>query len=116
MLDPIPRRFHRVLLPVSSSVASAFPQEGKGSAPAVSREHDFPRGQISGLQIFLMFSPSKFACLPDRSYRCNTAAGQPRLLLPGRTCFVTSTLTRHANRPTTPNRRTHHFPPPTLHP
>src|SRR5216683_7845776 len=57
MLDPIPRRFHRVLLPVSSSVASAFPQEGKGSAPTVSREHDFPRGQISGLQIFLMFRP-----------------------------------------------------------
>jgi len=60
MLDPIPRRFHKVLLPVSSSVASAFPQEGNGSASAVSREHDFPRGRISGLQIFLMFRPPSF--------------------------------------------------------
>src|SRR5450755_58449 len=53
MLDPIPRRSPRVLLPVSSSGASAFPQEGKGSAPAISREHDFPRGSLSRLQIFL---------------------------------------------------------------
>src|SRR5271157_1015375 len=68
MLDPIPRRSHRVLLPVSSSVASAFPQEGTGSAPAVSREHDFPRGSFSRLQIFLYVQASKFACLPDRSY------------------------------------------------
>ncbi len=97
------RRFHKVLLPVSSSVASAFPQEGNGSASAVSREHDFPRGRISGLQIFLYVQASKFACLPDRSYRCNTAAGQPRLLLPGRTRFVTSTRTGYANRPNTGN-------------
>src|ERR1700732_2940586 len=60
MLDPIPRRFHKVLSPVSSSVASAFPQEGNGSASAVSREPDFRRGKdfraadislCSGLQV-----------------------------------------------------------------
>src|SRR5260370_21541294 len=99
MLDPIPRRFHKVLLPVSSSVASAFPQEGNGSASAISREHDFPRGRISGLQIFLYVQASKFARLPDRSYRCCTAAAQPRLFLPRTTCFVTSTRTVHANHP-----------------
>src|ERR1035441_9947676 len=103
MLDPIPRRFHKVPLPVSSSVASAFPQEGNGSASAVSREHDFPPGKISGLQIFLYVQASKFARLPDRSYRCCTAAGQPRLLLLGRTCFVTPARTGYANRPNTGN-------------
>src|ERR1039458_1839397 len=111
MLDPIPRRFHKVLLPVSSSVASAFPQEGNGSASAVSREHDFPRGRISGLQIFLYVQASKFARLPDRSYRCFTAAGQPRLLRPGRTCFVTSARTGYAKRPNTGNSRHKDFRP-----
>src|SRR5664279_661097 len=57
MLDPVPRRSHRVLLPVSSSVASAVPQEGTGSAPAVSREHDFPRGSFRGCRYFFMFRP-----------------------------------------------------------
>ena len=79
------------------------PKKETGRLPQFSREHDFPRGRISRLQIFLYVQASKFACLPDRSYRCNTAAGQPRLLLPGRTRFVTSTRTGYASRPNTGN-------------
>ena len=73
-----------------------FPKKETGRLPQFSREHDFPRGRISRMQIFLDVQASKFACLPDRSYRCNTAAGQPRLLLPGRTRFVISTRTGYA--------------------
>jgi hypothetical protein len=58
---------------------------------------------ISRLQIFLYVEASKFARLPGRSYRCVSTAGQPRLLRPGRTCFVTSACTGYANRPKTGN-------------
>jgi hypothetical protein len=51
-------------------------------------------------QTFLYVQASEFARLPDRSYRCNVAAG-PTLSLPGRTCFVTSARTGDAIRPNT---------------
>jgi len=37
--------------------------------PRLSREHDFSRTPISGLQLFLYVQASEFACLPGRSYR-----------------------------------------------
>src|ERR1022692_1555974 len=70
MLDPVPRRSHRVLLPVSSPVSSAFPQERWGRLPALFRESRLLAGRISRLQIFLNVPASKFAHPPDRPYRC----------------------------------------------
>ncbi len=57
MLDPIPRRFHKVLLPVSSSVASAFPQEGNGSAPQFLANTTFREAGFRGCRYFFMFRP-----------------------------------------------------------
>jgi hypothetical protein len=37
--------------------------------PLLSRQHDFSRTPISGLQLFLYVQASEFACLPGRSYR-----------------------------------------------
>ncbi len=70
MPEPLPRRSHRVHLPGSSSASSAFPWSSSGRLPASSREHDFPRTRFSRLQLFRYVQASKFACLPDRSYRC----------------------------------------------
>ena len=44
MPGPLPRRSHRVLLPVSSSVSSAFPRHSLGRLPVGIRERDFPAG------------------------------------------------------------------------
>ena len=69
MLDPVPRRSHRLHLPVSSSVSSAFPTKRLGRLPASFREYDFSRGEVSRLQIFLYVQASQFARSPGRSYR-----------------------------------------------
>jgi Phage integrase family len=98
MPGPLPRRFHRVHLPVSSPVSSAFPKALYRSASRFTREHDFSADWFSRLQTFLYVQASEFACLPDRSYRCEFA-GQLRLLLPGRACFVSSARTGYAIRP-----------------
>jgi hypothetical protein len=67
----VPRRFHRVRLPVSSSVVIGLPQRRLGSAfPRLSANHDFSRSVFSRLQIFLNVPASKFARPPDRLYRC----------------------------------------------
>ncbi len=94
MLGPLPRRSHRVHLPVSSSVSSAFPNRGMGRLPVLTREYDFSRKRFSRQQTFLNVQASEFAHLPDRSYRCVTAAGQPRFLRPSRTCFVSLRMHR----------------------
>src|ERR1019366_7655508 len=71
MLDPVPPRSHRVRLPVSSPVASAFPQRRWGRLPASIRESRLLAGPcFRGLQIFLNVPASKFAHPPDRPYRC----------------------------------------------
>ncbi len=44
MPGPLPRRSHRVLLPVSSSVSSAFPRHSLGRLPVGIRERDFSAG------------------------------------------------------------------------
>ena len=98
MLHPLPRLSLEVHLPVSSFESSAFPVLAMGRLPASFHVYDFTWCEISRLQIFLHVEASEFACLPGRSYRC-ILAGQPRLLRPGRTCFVTSACTGYANRP-----------------
>ena len=104
MLDPVPRRFHRVLLPVSSPVSSAFPQRRWGRLPASTPRITTSRGTVfRGCRYFLMFRPPSLLTpqiVPTAAY---TGAGQPGLLRPGLSCFVTSTRTGYANRPNTGN-------------
>jgi hypothetical protein len=69
MPGPLPRRSHRVHLPVSSSVSSAFPRHSLGRLPVGIRERDFSAGYFSRLQTFLYVQASEFARLPGRSYR-----------------------------------------------
>jgi hypothetical protein len=90
---------HRVPSPVSSTVSSAFPRKPWVGFRICPTNHDFSQGGISRLQIFRNVPASKFARPPDRSYRCDTAAGQPGLLRPGLSCFVTSARSGYANRP-----------------
>ena len=104
MLDPVPRRFHRVLLPVSSTMSSAFPQRRWGRLPASTPRITTSRGTVfRGCRYFLMFRPPSLLTpqiVPTAAY---TGAGQPGLLRPGLSCFVTSTRTGYANRPNTGN-------------
>ena len=93
----------RVLSPVSSTVSSAFPMTLTGRLPRLSHDSRLLAGMFSRLQIFRNVPASKFARPPDRSYRCDTAAGQPGLLRPGISCFVTSARSGYANRPKTGN-------------
>jgi hypothetical protein len=58
MLDPVPRRSHRVLSPVSSTVSSAFPKQRLGRLPAsVLRLTTSRRPVFRGCRYSLMFRP-----------------------------------------------------------
>ena len=69
MPGPLPRRSHRVLVPVSSPMSSAFPKTLWVGFPFYSANATF-RGLVSRLQTFRYVQASEFARLPDRSYRC----------------------------------------------
>ncbi len=100
MPGPLPRRSHRVLLPVSSSMSSAFPKTLWVGFPFLSANATFPRVSFSRLQTFRYVQASEFARLPDRSYRCEVPpTEQPRLLHPGISCFVASARSGYAIRP-----------------
>ena len=72
MPGPLPRRSHRVLVPVSSPVSSAFPKTLWVGFPISFRERDFPRASFRGCRHFVMFRPLSLRRLPDRSYRCES--------------------------------------------
>ena len=104
MLDPVPRRYtvcSHLFLPRCHRPSPS--EEWVGFPRFVPRITTSRRPVISRMQIFLDVPASKFALPPDRSYRCDTAAGQPGILRPGLSCFVTSTRTGYANRPNTGN-------------
>src|SRR5216684_6185044 len=103
MLGPLPRRSHGVRIPVSSSVSSAFPQRGLGRLPASIREYDFSRGCFRGCRHFFMFRPPSLLVSQVVPTAAQSSARQPRLLHPGRTCFVASARTGYASRPNTGN-------------
>src|ERR1035437_7257519 len=106
MLDPVPRRFHRVLSPVSSPVASAFPERRLGRLPAFVPRITTPRRPVfRGCRYFFMFRPPRLLTPQIVPTAPHTAAGQPGLLHPGLSCFVTSTRSGYANRPNTGNGR-----------
>ena len=66
MPGPLPRRSHRVHLPVSSSVSSAFPRHSLGRLPVGIRERDFSRGLVLEVADISLCSGLRF-CSPPRS-------------------------------------------------
>jgi hypothetical protein len=69
MPEPIPRRFAECPLPGSSSAFIGLPHHSIGSASRLSPRIRFSTGRLSRLQLFRFVQASKFARLPDRSYR-----------------------------------------------
>jgi len=95
---------HRVLSPVSSTMSSAFPKQRMGRLPAfVPRMTTSRRSVFRGCRYSLMFRPPSLLAPQIVPTAANTAAGQPGILRPGLSCFVTSTRTGYANRPNTGN-------------
>ena len=103
MLGPMPRRSHRVRLPVSSPMSSAFPNRGMGRLPALPANTIFPRSVFRRCRHFLMFRPPSLLISQIAPTAAHTASGQLRLLRPGIACFVASARTGYANRPNTGN-------------
>ena len=99
---PLPRRSHRVHAPVTSPMSSAFPLGG-GSASRFCPRCNFSWERFSRLQTFRYVQAIKFVRLPGCSHRYGFAVGRPRLLRPGRTCFVASARTGYPSRPNTGN-------------
>ena len=83
MPGPLPRRSHRVHLPVSSSVSSAFPRHSIGRLPVGIRERDFSAVSSRGCRHFFMFRPPSLLASQVAPTAANISAGQPRLLHPG---------------------------------
>jgi hypothetical protein len=95
---------HHVLSPVSSTVSSAFPTRKVGRLSAsVLRITTSRRPLFRGCRYFVMFRPPSLLAPQIVPTAAHTAAGQPGLLRPGLSCFVTSTRTGYANRPTSGN-------------
>src|SRR5215472_56877 len=98
MLDPVPRRSHRLHLPVSSSVSAAFPTKRLGRLPASFREYDFSRGDFRGCRYSFMFRPLSLLALQVVPTAAHIATGQPELLHPGISCIVASARTGSGRR------------------
>jgi hypothetical protein len=75
-----------------------LPQTPLGSASRFIREHDFPAVRFRGChRTVLTFKPPSLLVSQIAPTAANFA-GRPRLLLPGRTCFVASARTGYAIR------------------
>src|ERR1035437_2096894 len=87
-------------MPVSSSTSSAFPRTLSRSASRVFPSNDFTTDRFFETAAISLCSGPQ-VCSPPRSFLPLrlTAAGQPRLLRPSRTCFVTSACIGSANHP-----------------
>ena len=80
------------------------PSEDGVGFPLLSANHDFSRVRVfEGCRYFLMFRPPILLTPQIVPTAAHTATGQPGLLHPGISCFVTSTRTGYANRPNTGN-------------
>jgi len=80
------------------------PSEDGVGFPLLSANHDFSRVRVfEGCRYFLMFRPPSLLTPQIVPTAAHTATGQPGLLHPGISCFVTSTRTGYANRPNTGN-------------
>jgi len=87
---------------LTSPMSSAFPLGGWVGFPLWSTMQLLV-GAISRLQTFHYVQATKFVRLPGCSHRYGCAVGRPRLLRPGRTCFVASARTGYPSRPNTGN-------------
>jgi hypothetical protein len=95
---------HHVLSPVSSTVSSAFPTRKVGRLSAsVLRITTSRRPLFRGCRYFVMFRPPSLLAPQIVPTAADTTAGQPGLLRPGLSCFVTSARTGYANRPNAGN-------------
>ena len=81
-----------------------LPQQGCGSASRFNpRTRLFAEAFFRGCRHSFMFRPPSLLVSQIVPTAAHIAAGQPRLLRPGRACFVTSARTGHASRPNTGN-------------
>ena len=87
---------------LTSPMSSAFPMGSWVGFPLWSTMQLLVES-ISRLQTFRYVQATKFVRLPGCSHRYGYAVGRPRLLRPGRTCFVASARTGFASRPNTGN-------------
>jgi hypothetical protein len=98
-LAPCPDGSHRVLLPVSSSMSSAFPKTLMGRLPVGSANATFPRASCRGCRHSFMFRPLSLLASQIAPTAASFPTGQPRLLHPGISCFVASARSGYAIRP-----------------
>lgn len=98
-LAPCPDGSHRVLLPVSSPMSSAFPKTLMGRLPVGSANATFPRASCRGCRHFFMFRPLSLLASQIAPTAASFPTGQPRLLHPGISCFVASARSGYAIRP-----------------
>ena len=100
MPGPQPRRSHRVHVPVSSSVSSAFPRPLSSRLLVSSAQTRFSAVRFQGgHRTFLTFKPPSLL-VSQIAPTAATFAGRPRLLLPGRTYFVASAHTGYGGERT----------------
>jgi len=79
------------------------PREVWVGFPLLSANTTSRGGCFRGCRHFFMFRPPSLLVSQVVPTAAQTAAGQPRLLHPGRTCFVASARTGYASRPNTGN-------------
>jgi hypothetical protein len=88
---------------LTSPMSSAFPLGGWVGFPLLVPDATFRGNDFRGCRHSVNVQASKFVRLPGCSHRYSCAVGRPRLLHPGRTCFVASARTGYASRPNTGN-------------
>ena len=99
MLDPVPRRStvcSRLFLPRCHRPSPS--KEWVGFPRFVPRITTSRRSVFRGCRYSLMFRPPSLLSPQIVPTAAPTAAGQPGILRPGLSCFVTSTRTGYANR------------------
>ena len=104
MLDPVPRRYtvcSHLFLPRCHRPSPS--KEWVGFPRFVPRITTSRRPVFRGCRYSLMFRPPSLLSPQIVPTAANTAAGQPGILRPGLSCFVTSARTGYANRPSTGN-------------
>jgi len=79
------------------------PREVWVGFPLLSANTTSRGGCFRGCRHFFMFRPPSLLVSQVVPTAAQSAAGQPRLLHPGRTCFVASARTGYASRPNTGN-------------
>ncbi len=96
---PLPRWAPMVLYPVTSHRNIGLPCARQIGFPTTPRTATSVRPNFSELQSFLYVQAPRFAHHPGRSHHNPEWTGQPWLLLPNNSRFVTSPCPGYASRP-----------------